>query len=624
MGCFSFITIFSDSYNKMKTRIFLLMAILGMTGCLGTVEKSELNVPASSASYLKSYNRYIFPSHSSFWKSTGITVDKGDMVLLFGSGLENFKYTFASNFQVKIGNGAETNPFASYNKSYDYGYLMAGRNGILKCRTRAKTAGSYVIDIITFSEKHEDKLFSILDEIKAYNSDNETLRSQIDGFKSDYNWISYTEVEIQSSPKSAKIYFDGNYVGLTPLKLYNVEKHTEHKLCVRLDPYQEICETFQAGKKSRFNLLLKKGPDSGTTSVSRDQDTISSDKAPPSISIENPKLSPGLEKVVASDFTINISGTVQDENGVVWVKVNGEYADLDPDGYFRSYQNLAVGINRFVIEAKDTKNNIAADQILVERTPIRADKSKTELHKAYKDISRDLLGDFYLLAIGNNAYRHFPELKTAVNDARKVAEVCKKLYGFKVKLIINGTRHKILSTLDSYRRELEADDNLLIYYAGHGYLDKDINRGYWLPVEAMEHTSADWISNADITDKLRAIKAKHIMIIADSCYSGTLTRGLTVSDRSRDYLTRISQKKCRTVLTSGGLEPVTDSQGGDHSVFAKTFLETLMENQGTLDGTELFGLIRRPVMLNSRQTPRYSDIRFAGHEGGDFLFVRIK
>jgi hypothetical protein len=590
-------------------------------GCIGTVEKSELNVPASSASYLKSYNRFIFPSYSSRWMSTEIAIDKGDMILLFGSGLDNFKYTFASNFQVKIGNGPETNPFASYSKSYDYGYLMAARNGILKCRTWNKPNGSYVIDIITFPEKNEDKLFTILDEIKAYNVEDKTLKSQIDGFKSDFNWISYTEVEVRSAPESAKVYFDDDYVGLTPLKLYNVEKHTEHELCIKLEMHQEVCEKFQAAKKSRFNVLLKKSADVDTKRVSRRSST---DKKPPAIKIENPKLSPGADKIVASDFSININGIVQDESGVVWVKINGEYADLDPDGFFQSTQNLAVGINTFVIEAKDTKNNITSDQIVIERAPIRADRSKTDLKNIYKDISRDLLGEFYLLAIGNNDYRYFPELETAVNDATEVAEVCQKLYGFKVKLIVNGTRRKILSALDSYRRELDADDNLLIYYAGHGYLDKDINRGYWLPIEAMEHTSADWISNADITDKLRAIKAKHIMIVADSCYSGTLTRGLTVTDRNSDYLARISQKKCRTVLTSGGLEPVIDSQGGDHSVFAKTFLEALIDNQGALDGTELFGLIRRPVMLNSRQTPRYSDIRYAGHEGGDFLFVRIK
>lgn len=68
---------------------------------------------------------------------------------------------------------------------------------------------------------------------------------------------------------------------------------------------------------------------------------------------------------------------------------------------------------------------------------------------------------------------------------------------------------------------------------------------------------------------------------------------------------------------------------GSHSVFASAFLDALSKNcQGrsetVLDGTQLFSNIRRPVMLNSDQTPEYSDIREAGHDGGDFLFVRVR
>ena len=84
----------------------------------------------------------------------------------------------------------------------------------------------------------------------------------------------------------------------------------------------------------------------------------------------------------------------------------------------------------------------------------------------------------------------------------------------------------------------------------------------------------------------------------------------------------MSSKRGRTALVSGGLEPVTDSGGGNHSVFAKAFLSALTENRDVLEGRMLFDKIKRPVVLNSDQTPRYSDIRQAGHEGGEFVFVR--
>lgn len=234
------------------------------------------------------------------------------------------------------------------------------------------------------------------------------------------------------------------------------------------------------------------------------------------------------------------------------------------------------------------------------------------------------LGSYHALIIGNNNYKYIAKLNTAINDAKSVGYILQNKYGFKVKLIVDGTRNDILSVLDGYRTKLTQNDNLLIYYAGHGYYDKEAERGYWLPVDAKETTKVAWLSNVDITDTLKATKAKHVMVVADSCYSGTLTRAIHVKLRSPEWLSKISRKKSRTVLTSGGLEPVSDSGGGVHSVFAKVFLNILKENTGVMDGTLFFSKLRRPVMVNSDQTPQYSDIRKAGHDGGDFLFVRKK
>ena len=233
-------------------------------------------------------------------------------------------------------------------------------------------------------------------------------------------------------------------------------------------------------------------------------------------------------------------------------------------------------------------------------------------------------GNYHALVIGNNNYLYVAKLNTAVNDAKSVGYMLQNEYGFKVKLIVDGTRNHMLEILDAYRAKLTQNDNLLIYYAGHGYYDKEAERGYWLPVDAKETTKAAWLSNVDITDTLKATRAKHVMIVADSCYSGALTRSIHVKLRSPEWLSRISRKKSRTVLTSGGLEPVSDSGGGVHSVFAKVFLDVLKENTGIMDGTLFFSKLRRPVMVNSDQTPQYSDIRKAGHDGGDFLFVRKK
>jgi len=232
-------------------------------------------------------------------------------------------------------------------------------------------------------------------------------------------------------------------------------------------------------------------------------------------------------------------------------------------------------------------------------------------------------GNYHALVIGINNYQHLPCLKTAKNDAIEVAQILKSDYGFRVKTLHDASRTEILMALGKYRRNLTEKDNLLVYYAGHGWLDEAADEGYWLPVDATRDSEVNWVSNSSITSAIRAIRSKHVMVVADSCYSGKLVRGIHITRKDPDYLGRISQKKARVVLSSGGLEPVVDvGANGLHSVFATAFIETLRENKEVLDGTELFSKIRRPVMVNSDQTPEYGDIRKAGHAGGDFLFVR--
>ena len=121
------------------------------------------------------------------------------------------------------------------------------------------------------------------------------------------------------------------------------------------------------------------------------------------------------------------------------------------------------------------------------------------------------------------------------------------------------------------------------------------------------------------------MEAKHVLIISDSCYSGKLGRDIHIIRRTADYYSRIAEKRARSVISSGGLEPVIDSGGkGNHSIFSSAFILALEENKGIIDTSELFNKIRRPIILNADQTPEYADIRKAGHEGGEFVFIKHK
>ena len=312
-----------------------------------------------------------------------------------------------------------------------------------------------------------------------------------------------------------------------------------------------------------------------------------------------------------------------------WQGVQNSTRAADFEGYIAAFpKGLFVELAGARIKALGAEQ---ATRLAVQQEDQRSEQARRERNlAALTRPGQDALeginfGDYHALIIGINEYRNLPNLKSAVNDAKAMAAVLGEQYGFKVTLLIDPTRGDIIDAFDEYRESLRFKDNPLIYYAGHGWLDQESDDGYWLPVDAKPNRRSNWVSNATLTSTLKAIAAKHVMVLADSCYSGRLVRAAKVNLEvagAPDYFRKMSQKMARVVMTSGGLEPVADSAGGDHSPFARALLKALAENQSILEGSGLFNAVRRPVLAVADQTPEYSDVRQAGHDGGDFLFVR--
>jgi hypothetical protein len=200
-------------------------------------------------------------------------------------------------------------------------------------------------------------------------------------------------------------------------------------------------------------------------------------------------------------------------------------------------------------------------------------------------------------------------------------------------LLLDADRYTMLSALNEMREKLTEKDNLLIYYAGHGELDNVNLRGYWLPVDAEVDSSTNWISNVAVTDILNVMSAKHVLVVADSCYSGAMTRsslarldsGMSEQKRQR-WFKVMAKTRARAVLTSGGIKPVLDSGGGDHSIFTQAFLDVLGENENILESFSLYREVQKRVKhlaatLRIDQDPQYAPIKYAGHEAGEFLFL---
>lgn len=235
---------------------------------------------------------------------------------------------------------------------------------------------------------------------------------------------------------------------------------------------------------------------------------------------------------------------------------------------------------------------------------------------------------YLAILIGANNYEFLPNLRTPINDVENIGELLANKFGFETKILKNPARAEITSLLNHVSRELETSDTLIIYYAGHG-VEKN-GDGYWVPSDGDRDDDTNWISNDYVTRKIKNIKAKNILVISDSCFSGTLSRGISIPqndniiNHTSDALKFFKDTKSRVVITSGNLEPVMDGGGGNNSVFANAILQKLTKTETALTATELFNFASKTVVTNSLnlgdvQSPTFANLPNAGHVGPDVV-----
>ena len=238
------------------------------------------------------------------------------------------------------------------------------------------------------------------------------------------------------------------------------------------------------------------------------------------------------------------------------------------------------------------------------------------------------LGEYKALIIGINDYKgpKIPDLKTPINDATSIAKVLKEKYEFKVKLLLDreATKEAIYKELRSLAVSTKPNDSVLIYFAGHGDLDRTYDGGWWIPADAIGGNPVTYLDNLQVQKAMRSMKARHVLLISDSCYSGTLfgeSRSLPPVIDDKYYLSLYNEKS-RWGMTSGNKTPVSDQGTDGHSVFAYQLIKELGESDKPFLSTqELYARIAPVISNNSEQTPLCRPILNAGDQGGEFVFV---
>ena len=340
------------------------------------------------------------------------------------------------------------------------------------------------------------------------------------------------------------------------------------------------------------------------------EEAVPGDSIPPELSLISPHVRSG-EIYRTDQEKLTLIGKASDEASPVTLLINSKSVLPNSKGIFREDVLLKKGTNEYSFIVMDGSENLIEKKLIVEYVPsnIYTEEIKVD-------------GDYYALLIAVEEYQH-PKvfnLENPIDDARALRKVLLNKYYFKqenIFLLENPTREQIINSFDELSTKLTSEDNLLVFYAGHGWWDEEANIGYWLPSDAHKTSKARWVRNSTVQDYLKEIKAKHMLLVTDACFSGSIFTARSLNRGTSIAVKKLYDLPSRKAMTSGSLTEVPDE-----SVFVKYFIDRLNTNEEPfLSAEQLFSSFRIAVINNSEALPQYGVIKNVGDEGGDFIFI---
>lgn len=223
----------------------------------------------------------------------------------------------------------------------------------------------------------------------------------------------------------------------------------------------------------------------------------------------------------------------------------------------------------------------------------------------------------HLFIIGINEYLNQDNLSSCINDCNDFKDVLLEKFEFETSNVYeiyneNATSKKIQDAFRGYIKKLDENDNLVIYYSGHGEFDEISNTGFWVTHESNDYT--DYISNQTIVNYLNNLKCKHVFLISDSCFSNSLL----VSGNFKKP-TEYFEKQSRWALTSAYNE-AKDSDPDSNTLFCEKILEYLEHADKDFRVTELIEFVKSTFEVNEFQAPQGAPLQITSHKGGEFIF----
>jgi len=348
-------------------------------------------------------------------------------------------------------------------------------------------------------------------------------------------------------------------------------------------------------------------------------------KTPPEIVIEEPVVKESFAQIDENANMLKVTGYVKGDNKINSVKINDFVIKVSADGKFSTSLPLTASVNTVKISASDDILQSTSEFINLNRIAVNEQRTSNNGQKTQTDNKNTDIGtpNYKALIIGVADYEddNIIDLSEPINDAKKLKDVLLANYKFApndIILLQNPTYADMIEAFDDLSNTIKPNDNLLIFYAGHGIWDEEKQIGYWVPSDATASSSAYWFRVTVLLSYLETISSKHTLIITDACFAGSIFKSRKAfkdADKSVEQLYSLTSRKA---MTSGMLNEVPDK-----SVFLKYLLKNLTENpKKYLPTSELFNSIREAVLNNTDNVPQFGVVRNAGDEGGEFIFVK--
>jgi hypothetical protein len=237
----------------------------------------------------------------------------------------------------------------------------------------------------------------------------------------------------------------------------------------------------------------------------------------------------------------------------------------------------------------------------------------------------------YALIIATDKYDNWDDLSNPINDAVTIASILKEKYGFVTEVVENATLEDVNDKLFDYNtRRFNPQDQLFVFFAGHGYFDETLGEGYVVAANSLlnDKGKTSYLSHNILRERLDNIKCDHIFLAMDVCFGGTFDKKLAKARGAeaameeamdKQYLVKKLSRRTRKFLTSGSKEYVPDGTPGHHSPFATQFIKALREIGG---GT---GRVMTLTELNTYFLRLPTEPYFGSYGGddpqSDFVFV---